>query len=606
MAITALQTISGEMISQSLNDNFSYVAEEVNAHLADYAIDVLNPGNGLTAPKGDGLTDDTIAIQAILDYAAANSMGVYFPPNYTYLVTSIRIKNGTKCFICDGIIKGTGATASNAIIEMDGANLFGGTPVDNCYVQSNIDMSNGDGFGIKADGCTNCIFERNHIYGMTDNTLASRFGLYLYIGSSYNIISKNKIEGFQNRTNPALAVVSIAIFGDGEEYGGYFDGGGFVEPITPCIGNTVTENILLYGEVGIDLLSNVNATVTNNFLYKHNTRAIYLSKSIKESIIDGNIVIGYGASGVACTYNAYDVTISNNIFKQLLGINPLYGEAAINVSVGVDNIKITNNTIYHIGHYGVYLAVAVTNCVVKNNKISGYYISAIALENDFQDTPPANAIYSRPNYVAPLIGDAWALYDSENNVIEGNVIGESYVGRQIGSIYLSQLGTTKNMNNVIQNNSMIHIQQANNFPLYFFEETPDSMIKNKLVNNRIKDGVMTRLFFSRGRSHFDTCFGNDIMDFGSSFFAAEDTTPSVGKGKRFKFNNTVATVVTMFDDGIDGQEIQIKLDANTTIAYAGALIFTKGSANIVGSAAINEWVTFIKDGTSWRELSRSF
>lgn len=557
---------------------------------------------------GDGVTDNTTTIQAALDFAATNKCTAYFPPG-TYRVTTIRIKNGTKAVVGEGIIKGLSADQTNALVTMDGPNLFGGIAVDGCYVSLNIDMSNGDGFGIKADACTNCTFAYNNIYSLTDNVVASRFGMYFWKGSNYNKIINNKIIGYENPTG-TLSNILIAIFGEAEAFGGFFNSGTITAPTTPCVGNVVKNNTLLYGEVAVDLLACEGNIVTDNQCLKQKTRAIYCANSTNNCIVEGNNIVGFGSSAILLGYGAFKNKVSNNICKQISGYNSVGAEAAINVNTGAYDNEVLDNTIDSFTNYGVYLAVNVIGNLVDGNKISNYYLSAIALENEWQDTPPANAVYSRPNYATPGSvspgATAWATKDTEKNVIQNNIISNSYTGREVGSIYVSQLGATyKTQKNVIQNNVMTH-PQANNKPLYFFEEASGLMINNDLVNNRIKDVNTARLFFSRGKAHFTRVYGNDGLDFGSVNFTSGDTTPSVGIGGRFVCVNAAPTTITTFDDGFDGQIIYVKLNANTTIQYSGAAIFTKGSVNIVGTSATNEWVTFIRDNTVWRELSRSF
>lgn len=55
-------------------------------------------------------------------------------------------------------------------------------------------------------------------------------------------------------------------------------------------------------------------------------------------------------------------------------------------------------------------------------------------------------------------------------------------------------------------------------------------------------------------------------------FSANDATPSVSKSSRFKTANTSSTTITDFDDGVDGQEIEIIAeDGKTTISQSAFL-----------------------------------
>lgn len=79
-----------------------------------------------------------------------------------------------------------------------------------------------------------------------------------------------------------------------------------------------------------------------------------------------------------------------------------------------------------------------------------------------------------------------------------------------------------------------------------------------------------------------------------------DTTPSVSDSNIFKTNNTAATSITTFDDGIAGQKIAVIFgDSNTTIVH-GSGIYLKGGANVTPSE--NTAMEFVYDGSYWYEV----
>lgn len=83
-------------------------------------------------------------------------------------------------------------------------------------------------------------------------------------------------------------------------------------------------------------------------------------------------------------------------------------------------------------------------------------------------------------------------------------------------------------------------------------------------------------------------------------FADGDTTPSVLDESVFKTANTSPTTITAFDDGVEGQEIFILLDANTTLTDGGTL---KLNGGLSGSA--DDTITLVKIGSNWYEKCRS-
>jgi len=82
-------------------------------------------------------------------------------------------------------------------------------------------------------------------------------------------------------------------------------------------------------------------------------------------------------------------------------------------------------------------------------------------------------------------------------------------------------------------------------------------------------------------------------------FTDGDTTPSVAGASMWDTANTNPTTITNFDDGIDGQIIRIKADANTTIQH-GTNIFTTSGSNI--TCAANVIYSFQKRRTKWYQL----
>lgn len=67
-------------------------------------------------------------------------------------------------------------------------------------------------------------------------------------------------------------------------------------------------------------------------------------------------------------------------------------------------------------------------------------------------------------------------------------------------------------------------------------------------------------------------------------FTANDTTPSVATGRNFKTANTVPTTISSFDDGVDGQEITVRVDDSSTVFdFTGSLLVGNGGADHIAA-----------------------
>ncbi len=116
----ALTPINGAIISQTLNDNFSYL-ESSKAEALYY-----NVKNSAYGAVGNGITDDTAAIKAAVSAAALAGGGVVFLPKGIYRITS------TITITANVSFQGAGADSTNLdttprLTKSISALLWGGT-----------------------------------------------------------------------------------------------------------------------------------------------------------------------------------------------------------------------------------------------------------------------------------------------------------------------------------------------------------------------------------------------------------------------------------------------------------------------------------------------
>ena len=81
-------------------------------------------------------------------------------------------------------------------------------------------------------------------------------------------------------------------------------------------------------------------------------------------------------------------------------------------------------------------------------------------------------------------------------------------------------------------------------------------------------------------------------------FAASDATPAVTGGTVFKTANALATTITFFDSGVEGQTIYVWInDANTTFDFTGTNL--KGNAGADWSPTTGDSLQAVFTGTQW-------
>jgi len=577
---------------------------------------------------GDGVADDTAAIQAALDYAATAEKGVKAPAGNTYLVSTLLIKNGLKYFKTNkSILLGKGTTNPNsltteAVIVLQGA-LTGGTPVDNCLISVDIDMQNGDRRAILADGSTGCTFENCRIYGFTNDATYNHYGIRLQEGAARNKVINNEIVGAASPTQRGLLIDVYGSLTGFLPFGNFFTGTVSRQP-TPADRNIISGNVLTNGSYGCSIQGAEYTVVSNNVMHNQNHRGIWMGNGSWYNTIEGNNIREYLSSGVLMGYSCcHNVLANNNFYTTVID-----GEAAINITTGSSYNLIEGNNIDGPTRYSVYIATDSSyNQVIGNYSINAYR-AAFAVENDWIDTLPTNNFYGRANYDDPdvLGGTSWTFNDLVGTVFQNNVVVSGYTGRNIAAFYIGQVensfaGATATdlIDVVLQGNSVLSATNIG-YALFVYEHVSGQLNQIKCVGNTFDSLflVSTNDFAAANT----TSAALDLRDVGLVYcenngqldelvhgqaraFADADATPSVAYWRFYKFANTGATNVTAFDGGYDGQEIVLRGDVNTTIVYSSGAIRPKGLVNVTGMNG-NSLIGFKRMGTVWHETFRNF
>jgi len=573
---------------------------------------------------GDGVADDTLAIQAAL-----NSGASVFLPSGTYNISSaLTISTNGQEFIGQGkgksIIKQT-ATNKNGII-ITGNNVYvghlqvrdivrssgsaefsgvvwgavDGTVIENVKVDTsddsgircgydlvgvavvpstnskilNCEITNvvgqlgatGGGFGIEIIGAFDCLCLGNDIEGVGAHGIRVS-------GSSRCMIANNQIDNW-------------AELGGGE---GVHVSGGF-SPLISSFQNVVTGNIL---------------TLASNIVSTADRIGVYLADDAIDCVVSSNIITmsdangysqaggningmwirqGSGSSGVSTSR----AVISNNVIKGSLYLG-------INASNYISQTLITDNIIRDFYAVGIQLGNASGETVDSN--ISG---------NTIVGNPSATTAYGINNVgtlsgcvisnnIITDVGRAVELVGTINRLsLSGNtLLRVIYTGNFAYGIYVN---ATVADNVFISGNTISNIGAVSGDSFRYASLSAGAADKMYFYDNIIETAPASTVYaFQAGTGLIDVRYINTVQTL------ANDSSPSVDRVTTAKTGGT--TTITDFDDGVVGQELLILSDHAVTITDNASIILA-GGVNYVMKASDTLTLRMINDQV-WNEVSRS-
>jgi parallel beta-helix repeat protein len=573
---------------------------------------------------GDGVADDTAAIQAAL-----NSGASVFLPSGTYNISSaLTIPTNGQEFIGQGkgksIIKQT-ATNKNGII-ITGNNVYvghlqvrdivrssgsaefsgvvwgavDGTVIENVKVDTsddsgircgydlvggvvvpstnskilNCEITNvvgqlgatGGGFGIEVIGAFDCICLGNDIEGV------GLHGIRIS-GSSRCMVANNQIDNW-------------AELGGGE---GVHVSGGF-SPLIPSFQNVVTGNIL---------------TLASNIASTSDRIGVYLADDAIDCVVSSNIITmsdangysqaggningmwirqGSGSSGVSTSR----AVISNNVMKGSLYLG-------INASNYISQTLITDNIIRDFYAVGIQLGNATGETVDSNisgNTIVGnpFATTAYGINNvgTLSGCVISNNIITDVGRAVELVGTINRLSLTGNTLLRviytGNIAYGIYVNATVADNVFISGNTISNVGAVSGDSfSYANLSAGATDKMYFYDNIVETAAASTVVA------------FQAGTGLIDVRYINTVQTL------ANDSSPSVDRITTAKTGGT--TTITDFDDGVVGQELLILSDHAVTITDNASIILA-GGVNYVMKASDTLTLRMINDQV-WNEVSRS-
>ncbi len=514
--------------------------------------DVTHPDFGA---KGDGVTDDTAAIQAAFD-AIASTGGirtVYFPSG-TYIISAVINLNKNNI-----MVRGEG---ESSVVQ----------------VKNNVGDLQLNGYGamfIIATGSNHIVIKDFLLDGNADNNTTSTYSAIKGINTDHLTIQDMTI-----KNTPFNAILLTAT-------------------TLPHTNFKVMNNKLLnigwqsiqvrYGDTGIvsgnNLVSSGNHGIAITFGDTAGTTSssrVLVSKNIiNRSTPPSTILTGQVESGMMIMVSeaGSNIVVDSNVCYDNRnaandGIATVGSPAPGGTGQIYRSIVISNNSVSYAGGFGID---ATSHCTVTGNVIMYPATDGIVLSGDLgpmrKNVLIANNVIYNPNFSntagtagialnsAVNNGATWKHIRIINNIVfdEGNQVLYGVLVNATNMI-VSNIEISGNDLNVIGGTDSIHITNPGN-----------------VINLRLRDNVEKSLFRT---------------------IANGDAAPSVLGGEYFQTANTSATTITTFNNGYVGQRIFVKIGDNfTTINFAGPNL--KGNGGVNYAAATGASLVCVFDGTQW-------
>jgi parallel beta-helix repeat protein len=559
---------------------------------------------------GDGATDDTVALQAAADAAAAGGYELLLlPAGYTFLHTALLIiRNGTKAVTGQGGI--LLADNDSCGILLAGIQAGESANVTNCNVHGlKID---GGGYSINAihgQNLQSCDIFNNYIYNVVDG-----YGILCrtYLAGARNTvfvnIHDNRIVLNANSYGVSEHAIALDVLNAELNYSPYASETEYWEnTFTAAVPTyyadrcSVVNNTVVGGYYGCSLAATRNTVVLGN-LFQSNTRGVSAQHGCFYNTISDNRVLNCASSGIHLNFGSRFNVIANNRIVNLSN----GGEALIQCSLGCSDNAINGNSILTQGSSGnqffIYIGPKASRCHVEGNLCSGpVERTGICAESEWNPAVTEQYGYAYGKTIPNAMSDA----DLTAVVIRNNVINLSFVRPAIMLSAVTR-GTDKDVTGcVVDGNTVIGTTPYRQFQIHEYLTSEVSTLQ--LVGNKFADGASAGTFIMpRGRLHFSNRANNNVLDDGPQAFGNGDTSPDVSFGNGFYYCvNGGATSITTFDGAAAAQEILVKLDANTTLVHNSAVMRLKGGVNLVASSS-DQFVALRKFAGIWFEIARNF
>lgn len=491
--------------------------------------------------KGDGITDDTAAIQRAIDAAAAAGGGQVYMPTGTYIVSA------------------------------------GAEPSDGCLMlKSNVYLY-GDGMGVTnvkvADGSDTKITgvirsaygEETHDFGVSNLTIdGNRDNTTGKIDGWFNGFIPGE-EGYDS--NVTLDSVEIK---DCSGYG--FDP--HEQTVNMVIKNSVSHGNGLDGFVA-DFLS--DSTFENNVAYDNDRHGFNVVTSTHDFTLTNNIAYNNGGNGIVVQRGSEDIPSPSNI--TITG-GEVYGNGAEGVlikmssEVTVSGVDIHDNASAGVRIYGSNHVEIIDN-TLHNNSL-GSPVPEIIIQS-YDDT----------------LGVSGKYFNGSDNTLQGNIISGSNLSTY-GVAERNEDGTDRN---AIIGNTISHTSKGATLIYgdgsYVSDTVPMTTVQGTAGNDTLLGSAESEIFYGgAGNDTINGGAGGDILVGGAGI---DKLTGGTG-ADTFRFasqSDSYRNATASFDDTVTDFDVtQDKIDL-AGLGFTGLGNGRGGTLQVSYSASNDR--TYIKD-----------
>lgn len=292
------------------------------------------------------------------------------------------------------------------------------------------------------------------------------------------------------------------------------------------------------------------------------------------------------------------VMVSNNFLQDNFGAG-FQSDCSTATDYSLD-VVLTGNVASGNTSAGMYV-VGAKRWTITGNSLHDNATGGMVLDNASSITVTGNSLYDSRVAGARTQTQGIAAVAATGNISDISIVGNTLTNNTTIGMHLGA-NTTKTMSNVLVSSNLIRSNSTHGLHL---AEADVGSVTQVVISNNISTGNTTSDLridpadIIIGENVFNTTSGAQPNLYFT--FANADTTPSVAGRKFFRFNNSGATTVTMFDDGTPGQEIFILCaEANTTMTDGGNLKLNGGF-----TCSADDIIRLVFTAGVWYEQSRS-